>query len=51
MAKIYRIGPGTRLVNLVFAAMTRRGRGKDYRHLLTVRGRKTGEPRTTPFSP
>lgn len=48
MAKIYRVGPSTRLVNLVFAAMTRRGLGKDYRHLLTVRGRKTGEPRTTP---
>jgi deazaflavin-dependent oxidoreductase (nitroreductase family) len=48
MAKIYRVGPATRLVNLVFAAMTRRGLGKDYRHLLTVRGRKTGEPRTTP---
>lgn len=48
MAKIYRVGPGTRLVNLVFVAMTRRGLGKDYRHLLTVRGRKTGEPHTTP---
>ena len=48
MAKIYRVGPGTRLVNRVFAAMTRRGLGKDYRHLLTVRGRKTGRPRTTP---
>jgi deazaflavin-dependent oxidoreductase (nitroreductase family) len=48
LAKIYRVGPGTRLVNRVFAAMTRRGLGKDYRHLLTVRGRKTGRPRTTP---
>lgn len=48
MAKIYRVGAGTRLVNLVFGAMTRRGLGKDYRYILTVRGRKTGEPRSTP---
>ncbi|GAA4630816.1 nitroreductase family deazaflavin-dependent oxidoreductase [Actinoallomurus vinaceus] len=48
MAKTYRVGAGTRLINLVFAVMTRLGRGKDYRHILTVRGRKTGEPRSTP---
>jgi deazaflavin-dependent oxidoreductase (nitroreductase family) len=48
LAKIYRVGTGTRLVNFVFGAMTRRGLGKDYRHVLTVRGRKTGEPRSTP---
>jgi deazaflavin-dependent oxidoreductase (nitroreductase family) len=48
LAKIYRVGTGTKLVNLAFRAMTRRGLGKDYRHMLTVRGRKTGEPRSTP---
>ncbi|MDN3353705.1 nitroreductase family deazaflavin-dependent oxidoreductase [Actinomadura sp. DC4] len=48
MAKTYHVGTGTRLVNLVFRAMTRRGLGKDYRHVLTVRGRKTGLPRSVP---
>jgi deazaflavin-dependent oxidoreductase (nitroreductase family) len=28
--------------------MTRLGLGKGYRHILTVRGRKTGEPHSTP---
>ncbi|GAB3989142.1 nitroreductase family deazaflavin-dependent oxidoreductase [Actinoallomurus acanthiterrae] len=48
MAKTYRVGAGTKFINLVFGVMTRRGLGKDYRHILTVRGRKTGEPRSTP---
>ncbi|MCO6009183.1 nitroreductase family deazaflavin-dependent oxidoreductase [Actinoallomurus purpureus] len=48
MAKNYRVGTGTRCVNLVFRLMTRLGRGKGYRHILTVRGRKTGELRSTP---
>lgn len=48
MAKTYRAGTGTRFVNLVFRVMTRLGLGKSYRHVLTVRGRKTGEPRSTP---
>jgi deazaflavin-dependent oxidoreductase (nitroreductase family) len=48
LAKNYRVGPSTRLINLVFGMMTRRGLGKSYRHILTVRGRKTGEPRSTP---
>lgn len=49
MAKIYRIGTGARSVNLVFRVMTRLGLGKSYRHVLTVRGRKTGELRSTPI--
>lgn len=48
MAKTYRVGTGTRLVNLVFRTMTRLSLGKDYRYVLTVRGRKTGLPRSTP---
>ncbi|MCO5999544.1 nitroreductase family deazaflavin-dependent oxidoreductase [Actinoallomurus rhizosphaericola] len=48
MAKTYRVGAGARLVNLVFRVMTRLGLGKDYRHILTVRGRKTGAPYSIP---
>lgn len=48
MAKTYRLGMGTRSVNLVFRTMTRLGLGKGYRHVLTVRGRKTGEPYSIP---
>jgi deazaflavin-dependent oxidoreductase (nitroreductase family) len=36
------------LINLVFRTMTQLGLGKGYRHMLTVRGRKTGQPRSTP---
>jgi deazaflavin-dependent oxidoreductase (nitroreductase family) len=48
LAKVYRTGTGARFVNLVFRVMTRLGLGKSYRHVLTVRGRKTGELRSTP---
>ncbi|MCZ4124717.1 nitroreductase family deazaflavin-dependent oxidoreductase [Streptomyces sp. H39-S7] len=48
MAKSYRVGAGTRAVNGVFAVMTRFGIGKGYRHVLTVRGRTSGQPRSTP---
>ncbi|MEV5707187.1 nitroreductase family deazaflavin-dependent oxidoreductase [Actinoallomurus sp. NPDC052274] len=48
MAKTYRVGTGTRLVNHVFRAMTRLGLGKGYRHVLTVRGRTTGRPYSIP---
>jgi deazaflavin-dependent oxidoreductase (nitroreductase family) len=48
MAKTYRISAGTRLVNGVFSAMTRLGVGKAYRHVLTVRGRSSGLPRSVP---
>lgn len=36
------------MVNLVLLLMTRLGLGKSYRHVLTVRGRKTGELHSTP---
>jgi deazaflavin-dependent oxidoreductase (nitroreductase family) len=48
MAKIYRQGPVTRVTNWWFSMLTRFGLGASYRHLLTVRGRKTGQLRTTP---
>ena len=39
MARIYRLTPGTRLINWAFATMTRAGAGASYRYILTVRGR------------
>lgn len=48
MAKSYRRHVGTRLINSLFRALTRLGRGAPYRHILTVRGRKTGELHSTP---
>ncbi|MFJ9030304.1 nitroreductase/quinone reductase family protein [Streptomyces sp. NPDC102274] len=48
MAKTYRVGTGTRAVNRVFQLMTRLGRGKSYRYILTVRGRKTGRALSNP---
>jgi len=48
MAKTYRTGVGTRLVNRVFHAMIRLGLGNEYRHILTVRGRRTGKQYSTP---
>jgi deazaflavin-dependent oxidoreductase (nitroreductase family) len=48
MAKTYRLNPGARLINSLFRALTRLGLGASYRHILTVRGRKTGRPYSTP---
>lgn len=48
MARTYRVNAVTRLVNRAFAAMTRMGLGKSYRHILTVPGRRTGTPHSTP---
>lgn len=48
MARIYRQTTATRVINWVFTTLTRLGMGAPYRHLLTVRGRKTGQLRTTP---
>ncbi|MET7925302.1 nitroreductase family deazaflavin-dependent oxidoreductase [Streptomyces sp. NPDC005349] len=48
MTKSYRVGPGTRAVNRVFLTMTRLGMGKGYRYILTVNGRKSGRPYSTP---
>ncbi len=48
MSKAYKLSLGTRLINWVFRAITRLGLGASYRHILTVRGRKTGMLRSTP---
>jgi deazaflavin-dependent oxidoreductase (nitroreductase family) len=48
MAKTYRLGRGTRLVNTLFQTMTRLGLGASYRHILMVPGRKTGRLYSTP---
>ncbi|MGW5731704.1 MULTISPECIES: nitroreductase/quinone reductase family protein [Streptomyces] len=48
MAKTYRLGFGTRVINGVFRTMTRLGMGKSYRYVLTVRGRKSGRLFSTP---
>jgi deazaflavin-dependent oxidoreductase (nitroreductase family) len=48
MAKSYRLTRGTRLINLLFRALTRLGLGASYRHILTVPGRNTGRLYSTP---
>ena len=48
MAKQYRYGAWRRLLNRVVSTAVRRGRGPATAHLLTVAGRRTGEPHTTP---
>lgn len=50
MAKTYRMSAFTRFGNTMSAAMIRLGIGPAGMHLLTVRGRKTGLPRTTPVN-
>ncbi len=44
----HRRNSATRVTNWVFTTLTRAGMGASYRHLLTARGRKTGQLRTTP---
>jgi deazaflavin-dependent oxidoreductase (nitroreductase family) len=48
MAKAYRVTGAQRLANIWFAMLTKHGRGANYRHILTVAGRKSGLPRSTP---
>jgi hypothetical protein len=48
MARQYRYGAWRRLLNRFTSAAARRGRGPATVHLLTVSGRRTGEPHTTP---
>jgi F420H(2)-dependent quinone reductase len=48
MARPYRLNLGTRLVNWILAGMTRGREGTPYRHILTVRGRRTGRLHSTP---
>jgi len=50
MAKTYRLSAFRRLGNLVTTGMIKAGLGPAGLHLLTVRGRTTGLPRTTPVN-
>ena len=46
--KVYRRGPVRHVVDRGYAALTRLRLGASHRHLLTVTGRASGLPRTTP---
>jgi deazaflavin-dependent oxidoreductase (nitroreductase family) len=48
MAKRYRVGMGTRLVNALMRRMLERGKGPSFLYLLSVRGRKSGRVHSTP---
>jgi deazaflavin-dependent oxidoreductase (nitroreductase family) len=48
VAKTYRRHLGSRVVNWWFGALTKLGLGASYRQILTVPGRKTGPPHSTP---
>lgn len=50
MAATYRLGPTRRLVNVIMTALLRVGLGPPRTYLLTVPGRKTGRPLTTPVT-
>lgn len=51
MAKTFRPTTGDRLANAVLGSLLRVGLGPSFMRLLTVTGRKTGQPRTTPVVP
>ena len=48
MAKTYRPSAGDRVANAVLGSLLRVGLGPSFVRLLTVTGRRTGQPRTTP---
>jgi deazaflavin-dependent oxidoreductase (nitroreductase family) len=48
MSKTYRRHLGARLINWWFRTLTKLGLGARYRRILTVPGRKTGRPHSTP---
>ena len=48
MSKTYRLTQAQRAANSVFQAMTRLGIGANYRQILSVQGRRSGELRSTP---
>lgn len=48
MARSRKRSLGTRLTDRIFRLMTRLGVGGSYRQILTVAGRKTGRPYSTP---
>lgn len=51
MAKTYRATAGAKAGNAVIGSMLRAGLGPGFMRLLTVTGRRTGQPRTTPIVP
>ena len=50
MAKSYRVTTSKRIVNQLMTLLIRLGVGPDKMHLLTVTGRKSGKPYSTPVS-
>lgn len=50
MAKDYKLTSGRRLANWLMKALLRAGWGPKTIYLLTVRGRKSGNPHTTPVT-
>ncbi len=48
MARTYRVNKAERAINAMFRLFTRLGLGAKYRHILTVRGRKSGKLYSTP---
>jgi deazaflavin-dependent oxidoreductase (nitroreductase family) len=50
MEQTYRVGSAERIGNLVAKLLLRAGVGPKRMHLLTVKGRKTGKPYTTPLT-
>jgi deazaflavin-dependent oxidoreductase (nitroreductase family) len=48
VAKTYRLGSSRRLVNRVMSPLARLGIAGRHTYILTVRGRRTGQPHSTP---
>ncbi|WP_152360202.1 nitroreductase family deazaflavin-dependent oxidoreductase [Microlunatus speluncae] len=48
MAKTYRMDGTQRVINGIYRWLTDRGLGAEFRQILTVRGRRSGEPRSLP---
>jgi deazaflavin-dependent oxidoreductase (nitroreductase family) len=51
MAKTYHPGRGAKWANRMLSAQLRKGRGPRFMRLLTVIGRRTGQPHSTPVVP
>jgi deazaflavin-dependent oxidoreductase (nitroreductase family) len=51
VAKTFHPTTGSRIANAVLSSMLRLGLGPGFIRLLTVTGRKSGQPRTTPVVP
>jgi deazaflavin-dependent oxidoreductase (nitroreductase family) len=49
VTRTYRLSSVNRLINAVFSTLTRLGLGRRERHIITVVGRKSGRPRSTPI--